>query len=169
MLPGVALGRRASLEMGSKGLHRPHVNGDLCPTGAGIADSAAEGGVRVSIVAVQLNALGDEPFCYLTTIGRKTARRRTVEIWFAVRAPTVYLLSGGGGGAGWVRNLLSEPEVEFRIGAASFTGRARVLEAGAEEAEARQLLLEKYQPTYAGDLTGWSRTSLPVAVDLRIP
>ncbi|MBJ7600935.1 MAG: nitroreductase family deazaflavin-dependent oxidoreductase [Candidatus Nephthysia bennettiae] len=116
-----------------------------------------------------LDALGDEPFCYLTTIGRRTGSRRTIEIWFAIRTPTVYLLSGDGAGAHWVRNLLSEPEVEVRIGAASFAGRARVLEGGAEEAAARQLLLEKYQPTYAGDLTGWSRTSLPVAVDLRIP
>jgi hypothetical protein len=43
-----------------------------------------------------------------------------------------------------------------------------VLDPGIEEAAARQLLLEKYRPTSAGDLSGWSRTSLPVAVDLRV-
>jgi deazaflavin-dependent oxidoreductase (nitroreductase family) len=117
---------------------------------------------------MDLDALGDEPFCYLTTTGRRTGRRRPIEIWFAVREGTVYLLSGGGTGAHWVRNLLSKPEVEVRIGGASFPGRARVLAPGTEGAAARQLLLEKYQPTYAGDLSGWSRTSLPVAVDLRV-
>jgi deazaflavin-dependent oxidoreductase (nitroreductase family) len=119
-------------------------------------------------VALELDTLGDEPFCYLTTIGRRTGRRRTIEIWFAIRATTVYLLSGGGAGAHWVRNLLSEPKVAVRFGYASFPGRARVLDPGTEAAAARRLLLEKYQPTYAGDLTGWSRTSLPVAVDLRV-
>jgi len=27
----------------------------------------------------------------------------------------------------------------------------------------------KYQPTYGGDLSGWRRSSLPVAVDLTPP
>jgi hypothetical protein len=35
-----------------------------------------------------------------------------------------------------------------------------------EDALARHLLLEKYSPAYSGDLTGWGRTALPVAIDL---
>jgi deazaflavin-dependent oxidoreductase (nitroreductase family) len=116
-------------------------------------------------VAVELDALGDEPFCYLTTTGRTSGLERTIEIWFAIRATTVYMLSGGGASAHWVRNLLREPAVRIRIDGVVFAGRARLLDRGPEEAAARRLLLEKYQPTYAGDLTGWSRTSLPVAVD----
>jgi hypothetical protein len=38
---------------------------------------------------MDLDALGDEPFCYLTTTGRRTGRRRPIEIWFAVREGTV--------------------------------------------------------------------------------
>ena len=46
-------------------------------------------------------------------------------------------------------------------------GRARVVEAGTDEDElARRLVAGKYQPGYGGDLSGWRRSALPVAVDL---
>ena len=146
--------------MGSKGLGRPQVNGDLWPTPWELSECRT--------VAPELDALGDEPYCYLTTTGRRTGLDRTIEIWFAILGPTVYLLSGGGAGDHWVRNLLREPAVRIRIGGAVFAGRARLLDRGAEEADARRRLLEKYQPTYAGDLTEWSRTSVPVAIDLTV-
>jgi alkyl sulfatase BDS1-like metallo-beta-lactamase superfamily hydrolase len=38
---------------------------------------------------------------------------------------------------------------------------------GPENERARQLVHDKYAQSYGGDLTGWRRTSLPVAVDLR--
>jgi len=41
-----------------------------------------------------------------------------------------------------------------------------VVEDGEEDALARRLLLEKYEPTYSGDLSEWGRTALPVAVEL---
>ena len=109
-------------------------------------------------------------FCYLTTTGRVSGRPHTVEIWFARRGPTLYLLSGGGDRSDWVRNLRRRPEVAVRIGrrhARELPGRARVLDPGSPEDElARDLLVEKYQPSYSGDLTGWRRSSLPVAIDL---
>ena len=111
-----------------------------------------------------------QAFCYLTTTGRVSGRRHTVEIWFARRGPTVYLLSGGGERADWVRNLRRRPEVTVRIGrrnARELPGHARVLGPGSpEDGLARDLLVEKYQPGYGGDLTGWRRSSLPVAIDL---
>jgi deazaflavin-dependent oxidoreductase (nitroreductase family) len=112
----------------------------------------------------------DEQFCYLTTTGRESGRPHTIEIWFARRGATLYLLSGGGDRADWVRNLRRRPEVVVRIGhtdAAEQPGRARVLDPGTPEDElARDLLVEKYQPGYGGDLSGWRRSSLPVAIDL---
>ena len=102
---------------------------------------------------------GGEPFCYLTTAGRVSGRPHTIEIWFALRDHTLYVLSGGGDGSDWVRNLLRRPEVTVR--------RARVVEPGSDEDElARRLVVAKYQPTYGGDLSGWRRSALPVAVDL---
>jgi hypothetical protein len=72
-----------------------------------------------------------------------------------------------------VRNLQSDPAVTVRLGrrdAAGLPGRARVVEAGTDEDElARRLVAGKYQPTYGGDLSGWRRSALPVAVDLATP
>jgi deazaflavin-dependent oxidoreductase (nitroreductase family) len=116
---------------------------------------------------------GAVPFCYLTTSGRVSGRPHTIEIWFALRDHTLYLLSGGGDRSDWVRNLQASPEVTVRIGrrdAPSLAGRARVVAPGSEEdALARQLVTDKYQPGYGSDLSGWRRSSLPVAVDLEPP
>jgi hypothetical protein len=38
-----------------------------------------------------------------------------------------------------------------------------------EDELARRLVYEKYQRGYVGDLTGWRRSSLPVAIDLPSP
>jgi deazaflavin-dependent oxidoreductase (nitroreductase family) len=116
---------------------------------------------------------GSAPFCYLTTTGRVSGRPHTIEIWFALRDRTLYLLSGGGDRSDWVRNLLVRPEVTVRLGrraAAGLAARARVVEPGSDEDElARRLVTAKYQPTYGGDLSGWRRSALPVAVDLASP
>jgi deazaflavin-dependent oxidoreductase (nitroreductase family) len=113
-----------------------------------------------------VTGLEDLDFCYLTTTGRITGTRHEIEIWFALDEGTVYLLSGGGGRSDWVRNIVSSPTVTLRIGDVERTTRARVVEAGTDEDEtARRLLLEKYRPRDGSDLTGWARTSLPVAID----
>ena len=113
---------------------------------------------------------GDRPFCYLTTTGRGSGRPHTVEIWFALQGGTLYLLSGGGDRSDWVRNLTRHPEVTVRLGrwdAAERPGRARLVEPGSDEDElARRLVAGKYQPAYGGDLSGWRRSALPVAIDL---
>lgn len=44
--------------------------------------------------------------CYLTTVGRRTARPHTIGIWFVLRGVTLYMLSGGGSGSDWVLNLI---------------------------------------------------------------
>jgi deazaflavin-dependent oxidoreductase (nitroreductase family) len=113
---------------------------------------------------------GAAPFCYLTTTGRVSGRPHTIEIWFALRDRTLYLLSGGGDRSDWVRNLQASPEVTVRIGrrdGQALGARARVVAPGSDEDTlARQLVTDKYQPGYGGDLSGWRRSSLPVAVDL---
>jgi deazaflavin-dependent oxidoreductase (nitroreductase family) len=116
---------------------------------------------------------GGHAFCYLTTTGRVSGRSHTIEIWFALHGRTLYLLSGGGDRSDWVRNLQSDPAVTVRLGrrdADELPGRARVVEAGTDEDElARRLVAGKYQPGYGGDLSGWRRSALPVAVDLASP
>jgi deazaflavin-dependent oxidoreductase (nitroreductase family) len=97
-----------------------------------------------------------------------TGRPHTIEIWFAIARRTLYMLSGGGQRSDWVKNLIRTPEATVRIGEAVFSGRARVVTDEAEDALARRLLLEKYEPGYSGDLSDWGRTALPVGVDLDV-
>ena len=109
----------------------------------------------------------DTSFCYVRTRGRRTGRPHEIEIWFAADGDTLYLLSGGGARSDWVRNLRTEPAVAVRLGDTTRTGRARVVEAGTEEdARARRLVFDKYQPRYGGDLRDWRARALPVAIDL---
>jgi deazaflavin-dependent oxidoreductase (nitroreductase family) len=111
-------------------------------------------------------AMPGQQFCYLTTTGRTSGLSRTIEIWFAMAGRTLYMLAGGGRESDWVKNLLRQPEVRVRLGGADLAGRARIVQEAGEDRLARRLVFEKYQPTYGGDLTAWSRTSLPIAVDL---
>ncbi|HEV2767102.1 MAG TPA: nitroreductase family deazaflavin-dependent oxidoreductase [Acidimicrobiales bacterium] len=112
----------------------------------------------------------DPPFCYLTTVGRRSGTPHTIEIWFAPSGPTLYLLAGGRHRADWVRNLVASPAVRVRVGEADLSGRGRVVPAGSDEdARARQLLLARYQAPGSNDLEAWGRTALAVAVDLSGP
>jgi deazaflavin-dependent oxidoreductase (nitroreductase family) len=108
---------------------------------------------------------GDD-FCYLTTTGRVTGRRHTIEIWFALNGRTLYMLAGGGYEADWVKNLVRQPDVAVRLRGTVFAGRARIVEQPDEDALARHIVVEKYQPRVSDDLSDWRRTALPVAVDL---
>ena len=76
------------------------------------------------------------------------------------------MLSGGGRRSDWVRNIIAQPDVSVRIGDRQFGGRGRIVQDAGEDGLARRLLLEKYSPTYSGDLSDWGRTALPIAVDL---
>ena len=113
-------------------------------------------------------SLAAESFCYITTTGRVTGRPHEIEIWFGTGSATIYVLSGGGRRSDWVRNITANPVVSVRIGQARFEGHGRIVTDAPEDALARRLLLEKYAPTYSGDLADWGRTALPVAIDLEI-
>jgi deazaflavin-dependent oxidoreductase (nitroreductase family) len=119
-------------------------------------------------VAPDLSSLGDEAFCYVTTTGRVSGRPHTIEIWFGLNGPTLYMLSGNGPRerSDWVKNLMKTPAVRVRIRDREFSGIARIVKGADEDRLARRILLEKYEPTYSGDLSEWGRTALPVAVDL---
>jgi deazaflavin-dependent oxidoreductase (nitroreductase family) len=117
---------------------------------------------------MSLERVADEDFCYVTTTGRKSRNPHTIEIWFGSDANTIYLLSGGGHGSDWVRNIKADGRVHVRIGDQEFDGAARTVEDEAEEAMARRLLAGKYQNWKAGKpLSNWARTALPVAIALR--
>ena len=112
-------------------------------------------------------AARDDHCCYLTTTGRRTRRLHRVEIWYAARGDTLYMLSGGGRSSDWVRNVCADSAVTVEVEGVVLPGHARVIEAGAEAEQARSLVFAKYAPRYGGDLTEWRQRALPVAIDLK--
>lgn len=117
----------------------------------------------------EMAPLDEEQFCYLTTTGRQSGLPHEIEIWFGLSERTLYMLSGGRGRSDWVKNIVRKPDVALRIAGRQFTGVGRIVRDLDEDALARRLLLEKYAPNYAGDLSDWGRTALPVAVDIDAP
>ena len=111
--------------------------------------------------------LAGEDFAYLTTIGRRSGQPHRIEIWFAVDAGDLFLLSGGGDAADWVKNIRRNGHVRIQVGSRSVAGRARIARAGQEDQHARQLLDEKYMDWKPGrKLSSWARGSTAVVVKL---
>ncbi len=73
---------------------------------------------------LDLQALDREPFVQLTVRGRKSGRPYPVKVWFAVNNGKIYVTSGRGTAASWIKNLRHNPEVALRIGQTSFRGTA---------------------------------------------
>jgi deazaflavin-dependent oxidoreductase (nitroreductase family) len=108
---------------------------------------------------------GDLEFAYLTTSGRITGGAHRVELWFVLHEGTVFLLAGEGDRSDWVRNLMISPDVILELGDRRRTTRARVVADPEEDATARLLMLEKYEPGHGSDLSSWGRTAVPIAVE----
>lgn len=115
---------------------------------------------------MDLDGVDDLPFAYVTTTGRRTGRPHRIEIWFARHGSTLFVLAGGGRRSDWVANLVVTPTVTVEVGEHRSNATARIVSDPDEEATARRLVFEKYQPGYDGDLTGWRESALPVAIDL---
>ena len=113
-----------------------------------------------------LQKLAEEDFCYLTTTGRISGRPHTIEIWFALHEQTLYMLSGGRDKSDWVKNALHTPSVQIKINNTIFSGQARHVNNTEEDTLARKIVFEKYVSRSSDDLVDWSRTSLPIAVDI---
>lgn len=105
-------------------------------------------------------------FCYVTTTGRTTGMPHRIEIWFAAHPErdTIYVLSGGGDRADWVRNLVSSPRCNVEIGYVAYVGDARLIDRTDEDEPARTLVHDKY--AHGDDLTSWRATALSIAIDL---
>ena len=122
------------------------------------------------VVTSELADAAGEDFCYVTTRGRVTGSPHEIEIWFALDGATLYLLSGGGDRADWVRNVCADANVTVRVRDTTYEATARVVEDGTEEDErARRLVYEKYQPGYSGSLDDWQERALPVAIEVARP
>ena len=63
--------------------------------------------------ASDLGALAGVAIVRLTTIGRRTGRPRTVELWFAYHEGHIYLL--GHPESNWVKNVSANPRVTLEM------------------------------------------------------
>lgn len=111
--------------------------------------------------------LSGEDFAYLTTNGRRSGKPHRIEIWFALEGRRIFMLSGGGDGADWVKNIRRDRNVRIQIGSRTVAARARIARTGAEDQRARELLDAKYMGWKQGKkLSSWARGSTPIVIDL---
>lgn len=73
---------------------------------------------------IDLSTLDRASLVQLTVRGRKTGKPYTVPVWFAVSNGKIYVTSGRGTKASWIKNLRANPHAELRIGTTSLRGTA---------------------------------------------
>jgi deazaflavin-dependent oxidoreductase (nitroreductase family) len=113
-----------------------------------------------------LGALAAEQFCYLATVGRRSGRPHTIEVWFGTDGAGLFLISGGADRSDWVRNLLADRSASVRVADSVFAVQARVPLTESDERErAVRLLHDKYGGQVSGTLADWLRDAFIVALD----
>ena len=113
-----------------------------------------------------MDDLDAEEFCYVTTVGRRTGKPHTIEIWFSAVGNTIYILSDGGERSDWVRNVIADPAVVVKIGETAYRGTGRIEMSADEAARACVSIPAKYAHREEG-LEEWAITAFPVAIDLK--
>lgn len=90
-----------------------------------------------------LAGVAGEKYVYLTTRGRRTGKPHTVELWFASVEGKLYL-SHEGAYTDWMKNIVKDNSVEFRIGSLRFKGKARLVRDGDTFERGKHALYRKY-------------------------
>jgi len=95
--------------------------------------------------------VNNEKYIYLTTIGRVTENLHTVELWFAIAQGKIYL-SHEGSYTDWMRNIIKDDRIEFRIRDIQFNGRARIVKKGKVFEVGKHVLYFKYYGKASEDI-----------------
>lgn len=105
-----------------------------------------------------------EKYLYLTTRGRRTGRAHTVEVWFAVAGEKIYL-SHEGQSTDWMKNIVKDGRVEFKIGRVTAQGTARIVkDAGTFERGKDALYLKYYGNASREVIDDWFSESTVVEI-----
>jgi deazaflavin-dependent oxidoreductase (nitroreductase family) len=86
-------------------------------------------------------------FLYLITKGRKTTRAHTIEIWFVEYNKKYYVISEHKKASDWVKNIIVDPNVTFKINNKIYKGYARIVDKNKESTLANAvsgLMFSKY-------------------------
>jgi deazaflavin-dependent oxidoreductase (nitroreductase family) len=90
-----------------------------------------------------MKLLRNEKLAYLTTIGRKSGKPHTVELWFAYASGRIFL-SHEGDYTGWIKNIIQTNRVRIRIGTIDLQAEATILDEGNSQDLGKRALYEKY-------------------------
>ena len=106
----------------------------------------------------------NEKYIYLTTIGRVTGNLHTVELWFAIVQGKLYL-SHEGSYTDWIRNIIKDDHVAFRIRDIMFKGIARIVKNGkAFEVGTHALYLKYFCQTSEDIISDWFSESTVIEI-----
>ena len=115
---------------------------------------------------MDISRVADEKYIYLTTKGRTTGNPHTVELWFAVAGGRVYL-SHEGAYTDWMKNVLKDDRVEFRIGRIQFRGKAHIIKSGeAFEIGKHALYLKYYGKADEDTINDWFSESTIIEISM---
>jgi len=115
---------------------------------------------------MEVSRVADEKYIYLTTRGRETGNPHTVELWFAIAENKIYL-SHEGAYTDWMKNILEDGQVEFKIGKIQFKGSARIAEGGeAFELGKHALYLKYYGKADEDTIDDWFSESTIIEISM---
>ena len=90
-----------------------------------------------------MEILRDEKFAYLTTVGRRTGKPHTVQLWFAFADGRIFL-SHEGEYTNWMKNIIHAGRVRARIGRLNLEASATIVKGGKVRELGKISLYEKY-------------------------
>ena len=115
---------------------------------------------------MDVSKVAGEKYIYLTTKGRKTGSPHTVELWFALAGKKIYL-SHEGTYTDYMKNILKDDRVEFKIGKIQFKGNARIVEGGeAFEVGKHALYLKYYGKAEEDTINDWFSESTIIEISM---
>ena len=115
---------------------------------------------------MDVSRISDEKYIYLTTRGRKTGNPHSVELWFAMAGKKIYL-SHEGAYTDWMKNILEDDRVEFKIGKNRFRGNARIAKSGeAFELGKHALYLKYYGKADKDTIDDWFSESTIIEISM---
>lgn len=106
-----------------------------------------------------MEILREEKFAYLTTVGRRTGRPHTVQLWFAFADGSIFL-SHEGKYTDWMKNIVQGSRVSARIGRLTLKADATILKEGKRQELGKASLYGKYYgPAPKSTIDDWFELS----------
>ena len=111
-----------------------------------------------------LTTLNNESLIDLTVAGRKTGQPRSVKIWFVATNDKIYVTSGRGSDAQWIKNLKHTSTVRWQSGSTRLQGTATWLEGPHVQKNIFPLFFRKYFLARIFGWIGWYREAFAFAI-----